>query len=146
MGIVYIPPHHITIRSRKIALTDLNDIASPLEIVSPNSIIHTAVTQPEIDFVSEQVTEISALKSGIISIDDVMLVSDNKADFLEYLQHNMSDDNVTKIEMLTRGQSDNALWFSFWKGAVNRIQSSRCFQENEKVKRRWRLCKYVLSK
>ena len=110
-------------------LLDLNDIASALETVSPNSIIHTAVAQPEIDFICEPVTEIGEIKSGTFSIDDVLLMSNSKEDFLANLNR-----NVRKIEMVTRGQSDNALWFSFRKGVVTASKAHGVVTKMKKVK------------
>ena len=111
-------------------LINLNDIAEALEEVSPNSIIHTAVAKPEVDFMRE-VTNIG--KPDAVSVDDVILMSENKEQFKMNLYSSMNRDNINKIEKITRGQSDNHLWFSFRKGVVTASKSHDVLTKMKKL-------------
>ena len=119
-------------------LLNLEQIASALEAVSPNSIIHTAVAKPdavdEIDFVRENV-EIKDMTLGITSVDDILIMSTSRQEFKENLEANMKDENIKKIQMLTLGQSENTLWFTYRKGVITASISHDILSKMKKVKR-----------
>ena len=105
-------------------MPSLDSIATALKEVAPNSIIHSAIPKPEIDFVREfvepenAVFEATQKPSENISIDDIVLMSNTKTEFYENLKHCMTDENINGIELATRGQSENVSWYTFRKWVV----------------------------
>ena len=84
-------------------LLNLSDIAKALETVAPLSIVFQAVPQPEIDFIRE-VISIQKHTTELVSVDDVILMSNNKQSFEENLLSNMSVKSIAEIEESTHGQ------------------------------------------
>ena len=93
----------------------LNDIATALEEIAPLSTLTTAVPRPKIDFVREVITQRPEINT--VSVDDVLLMSSDVDSFFENLEQ-ISQDIITKIEVLTRGQSNNEAWYDCRKGVV----------------------------
>ena len=110
----------------------LVEIATALEEVAPLSIVHQAVPTPEIDFVREVVTKNSTVPDDLVSVDDVLLLSETETSFYENLKHNFNKKNINRIEMLTRGQSSNDAWYRFRKGVIT---ASKCHEVLTKMKK-----------
>ena len=115
-------------------LLNLSDIAKALETVAPLSIVFQAVPQPEIDFIRE-VISIQKHTTELVSVDDVILMSDNKQSFEENLLSNMSVKSIAEIEESTRGQSSNELWFSFRKGVITASRAHDVLAKMRKIKK-----------
>jgi hypothetical protein len=98
-------------------LLSLTDIASALEKVAPNSIIHMAAPKPKIDFLREIISE-KKIENTVASIDDILLSTKTIAEFEIALKTNMSIENIEIIEKMTQGQSTNESWFDYRKGVV----------------------------
>ena len=93
----------------------LNDIATALEDIAPLSTLTTAVSRPKIDFVREVITHHP--ENNLLSVDDVLLMSNDTESFLQNLEQ-ITPEIITKIEVLTRGQSTNESWYNCRKGVV----------------------------
>ena len=115
-------------------LLNLSSIAKALETVAPLSIIFQAVTQPEIDFIRE-VISIQKHTTELVSVDDVILMFDNKQSFEENLLSNMPVKSIAEIEESTRGQSSNELWFSFRKGVITASRAHDVLAKMRKIKK-----------
>lgn len=113
-------------------LLSLVEIAAALEQVAPLSIVHQAVPVPEIDFVREIVTNTSKKPENLLSVDDILLLSDSKAAFYDNLAMNLTVDNIVRVEQLTRGQSDNEAWYSFRRGVIT---ASKCHDVVTKMRK-----------
>ena len=109
----------------------LSDIAKALEDVAPQSIVHTAVPKPKVDFVREVLTVTPMEKScDIASIDDIILMSDSITSFTSNLTTIMTVENIKKIETSTRGQSSNESWYHHRKGVIT---ASKCHDVHTKM-------------
>ena len=102
----------------QLKMISLQDIAKALEGISPNSIVHSAVPKPEIDFVIESV---NVQKPSILSVHNVLEMANSRKEFFDYLQQ--MTNNVEEIEKSTRRQNNNTLWFEFRKGVIT---ASKC--------------------
>ena len=57
-------------------------------------------------------------KSTIVTMDEIITMSDNKFSFGKNLKTNITEVIVTEIEQLTMGQNTNELWFKFRKRVI----------------------------
>ena len=64
--------------TKKLKKLTLTDIAKAFEDICPDSIIHTAVPKPKIDFVRE-IISINPVNDSIPSLDDIIMMSDTVA-------------------------------------------------------------------
>lgn len=92
---------------------ELSDIATALEDIAPLSTLMLAVPRPKIDFIREVITRHPLI--NVISVDDVVLMSTGVASFFKNLDQ-ITPDIITKLEVLTRGQSNNEAWYECRKG------------------------------
>ena len=113
----------------------LAEIAEALKDVAGNSIIHKAVPKPKIDFVREIIGPCVDKSENILSIDDILLLSENITVFQTNLTHKMTEANIEKIEVLTRGQSTNEHWYNFRKGVITASKAHEIKTKMEKVVR-----------
>ena len=92
----------------------LNDVASSLRSVcdESDSIIFTAVPKPRI--VQQKIP--SNVERDFSTFDDFILITSTKEGFLEKLDYFPS--HVDAIEVATRGQSENPLWYSMRKHMI----------------------------
>lgn len=95
----------------------LQDMTKALEKSLPHSIVHTAVPKPKIDFVRE-IISVREKSEDVTTIDDIILMSNSSETFYCNLQKNINMSVVNKIEIATRGQNDNELWYSCRKGVI----------------------------
>ena len=116
-------------------LLNLVNIASALEEVAPLSIVHQAVPLPQIDFVREIVTKSKTKPEDLLSVDDILLLSSSKGDFYDNLALNLTTSNITRIEQITRGQSENESWYSFRKGVITASKGHDVITKMKKVKK-----------
>ena len=114
----------------------LVDVASALEEIAPNSIIHTAVAEPEIDFHIKNEVNSSVPKLEATSLDDIVILSSSKNEFLENLYSIMSVENIQKIENITRGQAENKKWFTFRSGVITGSKAHEVMTKMRKVQNR----------
>ena len=112
-------------------------IASALKNIAPESIIHTAVAKPEVDFFIDSTKKSSKEDKNFdcVSVDDLLLMSQSKADFFQHLQDNMTPKNLKDIEKLTQGQSDNENWFQFRKGVISGSKAHAVSARMKKVRK-----------
>uniref|UniRef100_A0A7M5WWY6 YqaJ viral recombinase domain-containing protein n=1 Tax=Clytia hemisphaerica TaxID=252671 RepID=A0A7M5WWY6_9CNID len=100
--------------------------------------LSTAAPQPEIDFVVESVRKpdhVSDLPciddvivvesvrkpdhvSNLPCIDDVILTSKSTDEFLTNVTNDLTNDIIDKIEVATKGQSTNELWYQHRKSVI----------------------------
>ena len=75
---------------------NLTDIALALVNIAPDSIIHTAVAKPEVDFFIEESTVIQNSDENIetVCVDDVIIMSSNIEEFYKNLSKNMTKENI----------------------------------------------------
>ena len=102
----------------------LNDFAEDLRDVFPESIFFSEVPEPDVDFVTDLVkkqTKMRFLK--VFGAFTIGLV--NQLMLRIFLQIYFSicrKKKVTKIELLTRGQNDNKLWYNCRKEVVTALK------------------------
>jgi len=111
----------------------ISDYATALEKIAPTSMLFTAVPKPKIDFVREIITKNNEKPDDIQSIDDVLLVSNTFEEFSKNLKL-FTEINITKIEILTRGQSSNEQWYTFRKGVITASKAHEVITKMKKIK------------
>ena len=84
----------------------IKDFAKAINKVSPQSILHTAVPKPKVDFVRELTSTKVVQPKKVLSISDVINMSENMSDFKENLRF-FTKENIETIEKRTMGQSEN---------------------------------------
>ena len=92
----------------------MKDFAEAINKVSPQSILHTAVPKPKVDFVSELTSTKVVQPKNVLSISDVINMSKNMSDFKKNLS-DFTEDNIETIEKLTMGQSEKGNCFKYCK-------------------------------
>ena len=131
------------IATTKLKKLTLTDIAKAFEDIRPDSIIHTAVPKPKIDFVRE-IISINPVNDSILSLDDIIMMSDSTDSFFEHLYENVTKDVIKKIEILTRGQAANKCWHTFRKGVITASKGHDIKTKMEKIKSQGDLTKVNL--
>ena len=104
---------------------------SCLEKSLPNSILHTAVPKPKIDFIRE-IVDPHTKPEDLISVDDVILMSTSRESFFANLNKNFNSRFIEKIESVTRSQNNSTVWFAFRKGVIT---GSKGHEVKTKMKR-----------
>ena len=112
-------------------LPNLNDFADVLKTIAPNSIVHAAVKQQEIDFEVQSVTLECNIKS-FTNVSDIIEMSGSNSSFFENLKTLMTSENI-KIEAQTRGQNQNRLWYACRKGVITASKAHEVFTKMKKV-------------
>ena len=84
----------------------MKDFAEAINKVSPQSILHTAVLKPMVDFGREFISRKIVQPKKVLSISDVINMSENVSDFKENLSA-FTKENTETIEKLTMGQREN---------------------------------------
>ena len=92
----------------------MKDFAEAINRISPQSIPHTAVPRPKVDFVRELISTKSFQPKNVLSISDVIHMSKNMSDFRENVSV-FTKENIETIEKLTISQSENEHWFEYHK-------------------------------
>ena len=92
----------------------MKDFAEAINKVSPQSILHTALPMPKMDFVSELTSTKVVQPKNVLSISDVINMSKNLSDFKKNLSI-FTEDNIETIENLAMGQSEKGNWFKYFK-------------------------------
>ena len=82
------------------------DFVKAINKVSPQSILHTAVPKPKVNFVREHISTKIVQPRKVLSISDVINISENMSDFKEHLRF-FTKKNIEIIEKLSMGQSEN---------------------------------------
>ena len=83
-------------------MLNLNNFADALKTIAPNSIVHTAVPQQEIDSGVTSVTLECSIKS-FTNASDIIEMSESISSFFENLKMFMTSKSISKIEAQTRG-------------------------------------------
>ena len=110
----------------------LTDIASALESVIPNSTLLTGVPKPEIYFMREGIVAKSSIPTDVISVDDVIVMSDSIKTFYENVAEHFSSKNIEQIEILTRGQCSNESSYAYRKGVITASKAHEVKTKMEK--------------
>ena len=92
-------------------LLNLNDFADALKTTAPNSIVHTAVPQQEIDCEVKSVTLERNIKS-FTNASDIIEMSGSNSSVFENLKTFMTSENISKIEAKTWGQNQHQLRYA----------------------------------
>ena len=95
-------------------LLSIKDFAEAINKVSPQSMLHTAVTKPKVDFVRELISQKIVQPKKVLSISDVINMSKNVSKFKENLSV-FTKENIETIEKLTMGQSENEHLFEEYR-------------------------------
>ena len=93
----------------------------------------TGVPKPEIDFMREVIDCSSSKPSGIVSIDDIIVMSNSIHDFHQNVTEHTVPKSIEQIEILTRGQCSNESWYSFRKGVITASKAHKVKTKMEKV-------------
>ena len=97
----------------------LNDFAEGLRDVCPESILFSAVLKLDVDFVTDLVKQqTDEVPENLCSIYDWISKSANVEDFFANLFVDMSKEKISKIELLTRGQNNDKLWYNYKRGVL----------------------------
>ena len=110
----------------------LTDIASALESVIPNSTLLTGVPKPEIDFMREVIVAKSSIPTDVISVDDVIVMSDSIKTFYQNVAEHFTSKNIDQIEILTRAQCSNESWYAYRKGVITASKADEVKTKMEK--------------
>ena len=113
-------------------MLNLNDFADALKTIAPNSIVHTAVAQQEIDFEVKSVTLECNIKS-FTNVSDIIKMSGFISSFFENLKTFMASENISKIEAQTSGQNQNQFWYACRKGVITASKAHEFFTKLIKV-------------
>ena len=113
-------------------MLNLNDFADALKTIAPNSIVHTAVPQQEIDFEVKSVTLECNIKS-FTNVSDIIEMSGSNSSFFENLKTFMTSENISKIGAQTRGQNQNQLWYACRKGGITASKAHELWALNQKI-------------
>ena len=94
----------------------LHDFAEGLKDVCPESILFSAVPEPDVDFVTDLVKHQPGDFLKIFA--DLTIGLADAEDFFANLFDDMSKEKISKIELLTRGQTNNKLWYNCRKVVI----------------------------
>lgn len=118
--------------------------------VLKDTTLSIAIPKPEekVDFVVNVLgTKKERPKPVPLSVDDIILLSDSAAKFMENLSANLDEENISIIEKITKGQNTNELWFQFRKGVITASKVHEVKTKMSKVnvddKNMWSLIKKV---
>ena len=103
-------------------LLNLNDFADALKTIAPNSIVHTAVPQQEIDFEVKSVTLECNIKS-FTNVSDIIEMSGSNSIFFENLKTFMTSESIFEIEAQTRGAEPKLAMVCMYKRCYNCFKS-----------------------
>ena len=92
----------------------IKNFAEAINKVSPQSILHTAVPKPKVDFVRELISTKIVQPKKMFSMSDAVNMSKNKIDFKQNLSV-FTRENIETIEKLTMGQSENEHLFEEYR-------------------------------
>ena len=98
------------------------------------SILFSSVPKPDIDFatgLAKQQTD--EVPETLCSIYHWISISANVEDFFANLFVNMSKENISKIELLRRGHSNNKLWYNYRKGVITASKSHFALTKMNKI-------------
>ena len=84
-------------------LPNLNDFADVLKTIAPNSMVHAAVKQQDIDFEVQSECNIKSFTN----VSDIIQMSGSNSNFFENLKTFMTSESIFEIEAQTRGQNQN---------------------------------------
>ena len=112
----------------------MKDFAEAINKVSPQSILHTAVPKPKVDFVRELISTKIVQPKKVLSISDVINMSKNMSDFKENLSV-FTKENIETIEKLTMGQSENELWFEYCKCLITTSKAHKVVTKMTKAEK-----------
>ena len=112
----------------------MKDFAEAISKVSPQSILHTAVPKPKVDFVRELISTKIVQPKKVLSISDVINMSKNMSDFKENLSV-FTKENIETIEKLTMGQSENEHWFEYRKCLITASKAHEVVTKMTKVEK-----------
>ena len=101
--------------------------------VSPQSILHTAVPNPKVDFFRELISTKIVQPEKVLTISDVIVMSKNMSDFKENLS--LSKENLESIEKFTIGQSENEHWFEYRKCLITASKAHEVVTKMTKVEK-----------
>ena len=108
------------------------NFADALKTIAPNSIVHTALLQQEIDFEVKSVTLEHNIKS-FTNVSDAIEMSGSNSSFFENLKTFMTNKNISKIEAQARGQNQNQLWYVCRKSITTASKAHEVFTQMKKV-------------
>lgn len=91
----------------------------------------SAVPKHKIEFFREVISK--NVTPTVASIDDIILMSSNKNEFLKTMISNMIETNLKEIESLTRSQSNNDAWFNYRKGVINASKAHEVLTKMDKI-------------
>ena len=109
-------------------------IAIDLRDVCPESILLSAVLKPDVDFVTDLVKkQIDEVPENLCSVYEWISSSANVEDFFPNLFVDMPKEKRSKIELLTRGQNNNKLWYNYRKGVIAASKASSILTKMNKI-------------
>ena len=88
----------------------IKDFSQPINKFFPQSMLHTSVPNPKVDFVRELISTKTVQPQKVLSISDAINMSKNMSDFKENLSVSTKE-NTETIEKVKMGQRENELWF-----------------------------------
>ena len=113
----------------------LNDFASALEEIVPNSILFATVPKPKSDFVREIITEWARETDvEVTSIENLIKLSKTKVEFLQNLSL-LSIEKIRQIEVCNRGQCCNEQWYLCRKGVITTSKVHWVITKMKKVRK-----------
>ena len=111
---------------------DFHDFADKLKCIIPESVLYTAVPKPKVDFMRESLS-MNEAKNELPNINNYLVSSNTCGGFYTNIKENICSGVTAEIEMATRGQSDDLLWFSFRKGIITASKSHEVMVKMKKA-------------
>ena len=112
----------------------MKDFAEAVSKVSPQSILHTAVPKPKVDFFRELISIKIVQPKKVLSISDVINMSKDMSDFKDNLSV-FTKENIETIEKLIMDQSENEQWFAYHKCLITASKAHEVVTKMIKVEK-----------
>ena len=110
----------------------MKDFAEAIIRVSPQSMLHTAVPKPKVNFVRELISTKIVHHKKVLSISDVVNMSKNMSDFKGNV---FTKKNIENIEKLTMSKSENEHWFEYRKFLITVSKAHEVVTKMTKVEK-----------
>ena len=129
----------------------LIDFSESLRGVCSKNILFSAFPKPDVDFISDFVTQqVDEVPDNLSSVYDWISKSRNVEGSFSNLFVDMTKEKMSKIELLTTGQNNNKLWYNYRKGFITASKAHSVFAKMNKVLKSaggcvniWSLCQNI---
>ena len=97
-------------------------------------VMFSAVPKPDVDFITDLVKQqTDEVPENLCRIYDWISKSANVEDFFPNLFVKMSKEKRSKIDLLTRGQNNNKVWYNYMKGVITVSKAHSVLTKMDKI-------------